>query len=323
MQRGKRPPAVRIASGTFAAVIRAYQNSPAYREELTESTRRAVYGPMLRLAELHDGLGGLPVEQVRPALVQAFLDGLADKPGSQKNARTAIKAVERWALVRDLLPFPISTGTTCIETNGGHEPWSMEQVKLAEQSARPDLARVVTLAVHTGQRGSDIVKMRWSDIEEQDDPFTGIRRRGVNVVQQKTGRRLWVPFTAELSAAMETWEKRMPPFLILKPNGQQYTRAHLSWHWNDERDTNKALEPLKEAGLVLHGLRATAVVRARKAGATVLQIASMFGMSEPMVARYSRLADQTEMAMAAVHFLDRTAAERKSSADAKTGKLSR
>jgi len=32
-------------------------------------------------------------------------------------------------------------------------------------------------------------------------------------------------------------------------------------------------------------------------------------MSEPMVARYSRLADQGDMAMAAVHFLDRTSGE--------------
>ena len=37
-----------------------------------------------------------------PALVQAFLDGLAGTPGRQKNARTALKAVEKFALVRDL-----------------------------------------------------------------------------------------------------------------------------------------------------------------------------------------------------------------------------
>src|SRR5690606_1305641 len=96
----------------------------------------------------------------------------------------------------------------------------------------------------------------------------------------------------------------------------------LSWHWNEERDTNEALKPLSEAGLVLHGLRATAVVRARKAGATDLQIANMFGMSEPMVARYSRLEDQTEMALAAVHFLDRTAQERQAANELKKQVLS-
>jgi integrase len=142
-----------------------------------------------------------------------------------------------------------------------HEPWSLEHIQLAQQHARVDLARVVTLAVHTGQRGSDIVRMRWSDIEEQDG------RQGVNVIQQKTG------------------------------------------HWNDERDNNPALKPLSEAGLVIHGLRATAVVRARRAGATVLEIASMYGMTEPTVARYSRLADQRDMALGAVVRLDRTAKE--------------
>jgi Phage integrase family len=117
-------------------------------------------------------------------------------------------AVQKWALVRDVLPYPIMTGTYTVSMDGGHEPWSLEQV---------------TLAVHTGQRGSDIVRMRWSDIEEQDG------RQNVNVIQQNTGSRLWVPFTAELTNALATWERRPPFFLILKPGGSPYTREHLSW----------------------------------------------------------------------------------------------
>jgi integrase len=294
---GKRPRAIRIAPGTFASVIRAYQSSADYLA-LAASTRR-IYGSVLRRAESPASLGALPVDIIRPSLVQAFLDGLAITPGRQKNARTAIKAVESWAVVRDLIPHAITTGTYTVPSAGGHEPWSDAQVELAERHARPDLARVVTLAVHTGQRGSDIVRMRWSDLEAQDG------HPGINVTQQKTGLRLWVPFTRELAAALDTWERRPPFFLVLKPDGTPYSREHLSWHWNKERETNAALEPLRAAGLVLHGLRATAVVRARKRGASGLQIASMIGMSEPMVARYSRLADKTDLALAAVHLLDR------------------
>ena len=84
------------------------------------------------------------------------------------------------------------------------------------------------------------------------------------------------------------------------------------------RDSNPALMPLNEPGLVVHGLRSTAIVRARQRGATVLQISSMFGMSEPMVARYSRLAGQREMAMAAVHLLDGTQRERSPAKHSKT-----
>lgn len=293
----RRPPP-RIVEGTFAAVIRAYLGSPTFAA-LAPETRRN-YSTLLALAEHPEALGGLAVLAIRPALVQAFLDGLARTPGRQHNARTAIKAVERFALVRDLLPYPITTGTETLPMDGGHEPWPDAMVQLALTHARPDLARVVMLAVETGQRGSDLIKMRWSDLEAQDG------YPGINVVQRKTGVRLWIPFTAALDEALSHWEKRPPFFLALRHDGEPYDRNSLSWNWNRERDSNRALQPISAAGLVLHGLRSTAVVRARKRGATVLQISSMFGMSEPMVARYSRLADQREMAMAAVHHIDGT-----------------
>jgi integrase len=304
----RRPP--RIVEGTFAAVIRAYLASPVFAKLAPETKKN--YQALLTIAENPEALGGLSTLTIRPALVQAFLDGLARTPGRQKNARTALKAVEKFALVRDLLPYPILTGTETIKMDGGHEPWPAEMVRLATTHARPDLARAVLLGVETGQRGSDIIKMRWSDIEEQTDPHTGNPWSGIHVIQKKTGVRLWIPFTQELTAAIELWRptRRPPFFLVLREDGTAFDRNALSWAWNRERDSNPALAPVSEAGLVIHGLRSTAVVRARQRGATVLQISSMFGMSEPMVARYSRLADQREMAMATVHLLDGTRRER-------------
>lgn len=311
-----RPP--RIVEGTFAAVIRAYLSSPVFANLARETQRN--YRVLLAMAEHPEALGGLSSLTIRPSLVQAFLDGLAGTPGRQKNARTALKAVEKFALVRDLLPYPIMTGTETIKMDGGHEPWSDEMVRLAIEHSRDDLARVVRLAVECGQRGSDIIKMRWSDIEDQVDPISGELRPGIHVIQKKTGVRLWIPFTRDLVAAIDEWRptRRPPFFLVLRPDGRPFDRNMLSWTWNMERAQNAALAPLEAAGLVLHGLRATAVVRARQRGATVLQISSMFGMSEPMVARYSRLADQREMAMAAVHHIDGTRREQASSKHSKS-----
>jgi integrase len=260
------------------------------------------YRSLLRLAELPETLGALSAEEIRPALVQAFLDGLADRPAQQKAAQTAIKAVEKWALVRDLLPYPITTGTEAIGATGGYLPWTEDQVALAEKHCRPHLARVIILASNTGQRGSDLVKMRWSDLEVYQ------ARPGVNVTQKKTGVVIWIPFTQPLITAVETWE-RQPTFLLLKEDGHPFTREQLSNQWLRERDTRPELKPLADAGLVLHGLRATAVVRLRRAGATTGQIAAMVGMSEPMVNRYCRLSVQRDNALAAVHFLDRGTAQ--------------
>jgi integrase len=281
-----------IKGGTFAEVIHAYLASPKYAG-LAQSTQWH-YRYLLGLAERPETLGELPVDVIRPALVQAFLDGLADRPAQQKNAKTALCAVEKWALVRDLLPYPITTGTEAPGGDGAFEPWTDEQVAYAEQHCRPHIARAITLGSNTGQRGSDLVKMRWSDMEEYEG------RPGINVVQQKTGLVIWVPFTQELITAIATWERR-PTYLLLKQDGQPFTRKELTNQWDRERE-RPGREPLRE--LVLHGLRATAVVRLRRAGATTGMIANMVGMSEPMVNRYCRRSVQRENALAAVHYLD-------------------
>jgi integrase len=290
---------VHIQPETFAAVIRAYLASPTFAR-LAPSTQEG-YRIYLKIAELPDVLGGLPVGTIRPALVQQFLDGLSERPGAQQRARVAIKAVEKFALPRDLLPFPITTGTEIVGSTGGHKPWTEAQVQCAERYARPDVARIVVLAANTGQRGSDLCRMTWADLEEVDG------RLGINVTQRKTGLQIWIPLTVALQHAIDGWERRPTP-ILLKSNGKPFAnRKQLSMAWERERDRNRNLWPC--AGLVLHGLRATAVVRLRRAGATTVQIVDMVGLSAPMVERYSRFADQKQSALAAVYHLDRTGTE--------------
>jgi len=141
--------------------------------------------------------------------------------------------------------------------------------------------------------------MRWTDLEEFDG------RLGINVKQKKTGLEIWVPFTAPLLATISTWERR-PGFILLKEDGHPFTRQQLSDQWLRERDTRPLLAPLRDAGLVIHGLRGTAVVRLRRAGATIPQISDMVGMSPQMVTRYCRYSVQRENALAAVYMLDRS-----------------
>src|SRR4051812_39239517 len=73
-----------IAQDTFAAVIRQYIANPKFRS-LSQSTQSS-WERELRTAEMPEALGALPVEQVRPADVQAFLDAYADRPGKQSVA---------------------------------------------------------------------------------------------------------------------------------------------------------------------------------------------------------------------------------------------
>lgn len=235
-------------------------------------------------------MGAYPVEVIRPSIVQAFLDAFAETPGAQKTARTALQAVSKWATVRDLLPQGITHGVEVIRSDGGHLPWPEDLIKVALDYAKPPFDKIIPLALGSGQRGSDVVDMRWSDLD--DDNGQPI----IRVVQQKTKRELWVPLMFEMKDRMRQWERK-PGFIIRKASGEPYTRPQISWAWWHERQTNDHLKGFDD--YTLHGLRSTACVRLRRKGLTALQIANMIGMSEPMVARYTRLADQREMALSA------------------------
>jgi len=281
----------RVTENCFAALVRAFKTSPNFLSLRPASQR--LWGRELDFACRPTLLGAVLLDEIRPALVQQYLDGWNDKPGKQAAALSAFKALERWAIVRDLLARPITLGVKTGKPQGGHVPWTDEQVALAESSARIDLRRVITLGANTGQRGSDLVRMGWGDIEV----FQG--RSGINVRQVKTGREIWVPIFEPLRRAMETWERRPGPFL-LTAWGEPWDRQQLTMAWWHERNTNPELKTLRDADLVLHGLRGHACVRLYRAGLTSREVSVLVGMSVPMVERYCRLSVQKENALAAV-----------------------
>ncbi len=319
MERDEPQKPALVTSDKFAALIRMFMESSKFKG-LGKGTQE-LWGRELKLAAHPDSLGSVSKDNIRPALIQAFVDGIADRPGKQLAAISAFKSLEKWCIVRDYLPRQITLGVEIGECDGGHIPWSEEQVAIAEKHARPDLARVVTLGANTGQRMSDLIRMGWGDVQT----FDGMK--GIGVRQIKTGREVWVPVTAALAAVMQTWERRPGPFLT-KQDGRPWSRRDLSASWTCHRRTNRNLEELlylgpdKDQEARLHGLRGFACVQLLRAGANTRQISDMVGMSEPMVAKYTRFSLQRSNAMAAVHHLHehaRTIKERGPVRGLKTG----
>jgi integrase len=209
----QRPNLARPTDNKFAALVRLFmspanprwvlpQDKGGYAFQTKDNWSRA-----LKFAIRPDCLGDLSLQEIRPSLVQAFFDGIADKPGKQKVTLTALKQIEAWAIVRELLPRQITLGVKISKSTGGHIPWTKAQVAFARANLRPDLARAVVLAAYTGQRRGDLVRMCPTDIEMHNG-FAGI-----NVVQEKTRRALWVPILPVLASEIETWERAPGPFL--------------------------------------------------------------------------------------------------------------
>jgi hypothetical protein len=49
--------------------------------------------------------------------------------------KSCLLSLQKWAILRDRLPRPITTGTSIVPSRTGHKPWSDEQIALAETKA--------------------------------------------------------------------------------------------------------------------------------------------------------------------------------------------
>jgi integrase len=275
---------------TFGMVLDLYLTSPAFLG-LGEGTRDQ-YTRQIKTARA--GFGNLPADAMRPSLIMGVLDGLADRPGTANNFLTAMRAVSAWGRGRDHFKASITEGVKPYDKKGGHKPWTDAQIEAARQHLTGYVRRAILLGLYTGQRGSDLVRMGWTDIDDG----------GFRIVQKKTGREIWCPIVDELAAEMATWDKRPGPF-VRQDSGKPFTRKLLSKHYNAAR-----LGVSELRGASIHGLRATAVVRLRRQGLTTAQIQDIIGMSMAMIERYSRFADKKASGKAAVISLEERARNR-------------
>src|SRR5581483_5100246 len=89
----------------FASVVASFVSSPQF-QKLSANTQDS-WGRELREAAHHDNLGIFSTREIRPSLVQKYLDGLSGRPGKQALSLAALRACNKWARVRDHLPQSI------------------------------------------------------------------------------------------------------------------------------------------------------------------------------------------------------------------------
>jgi integrase len=296
-------------SPVFASLCEDFLASPTFQSLADES--RKLWERELRAAGALDKLGSYRLRDIGAAEISDYLDSLMGRPGKQAASLSAMRAMERWGLTRRLMRHPFCYGVKTERPQGGHKPWTDQQVSVAIGRARADISRAVVLGAYTGQRGSDLVRIGWSDVH------TIRGRQWIRLRQKKTGREFMVPIMADLAAHMRTWERRPEPFLTRREarplamgtqhslEGRPWTREALTAAWTYERDRNPALREHRDQDLHLHGLRSYACIRLYLAGATTREVAQTVGMSEEMVGRYTRLSSQLDEAAAAIERLER------------------
>lgn len=268
------------ATVTFGDVIDLYVVSPQFTK-LAVGTQDQ-YQRQLKVARA--GFGTMPADAIRSSMMRGVVDGLADSTGAANNFLGVMRALSKWGVVRDYFPASITEGIEPYAVEGGHKPWTPKQLKAAEERLTGMVRRAFFLYRYTGQRGSDIVRLSESFIDEG----------GFRLTQQKTKREIWCPIDDALAAEMATWERAPGPFLK-QTDGRPYTRKRFNVHFDKQREEIPELH-----GVSLHGLRATRVVELRRFGLTPPQIQDQVGMSMGMIERYCRFADKKASGKASV-----------------------
>jgi integrase len=250
-------------AGTFMTIIAQYKAAPEFTG-LATSSRRA-YLAYLKLIENEFGdlpLGALADRRVRGDF-KAWRDSFVATPRKADYAWTTLARVMSFAKDRGMISTnPCERGGRLYVADRKDKIWTEQDIAAVLAVASEEIQLSLILALWTGQRQGDLLRLSWSAYES---PHIRLR-------QSKGGRRVAMPAGAPLRALLDTTPRR-GPLILTNTRGLAWTSDGFRTSWA------KACERAGIDGLTFHDLRGTAVVRLAIAGATVPQIAAVTGHS--------------------------------------------
>jgi integrase len=253
-----------LPDGVLLVILTKYQNSDAFRQ-LTERTRKD-YAIQIKIIERAFGdlpVAALPDRRTRGIFME-WRDKLAERSRRQADYAWAVLAlILSWALDRGLVTHnPCEKGGLLYRTSRVDKIWSDADEAAFLAKAPNQLYLPLMLALWTGQRQGDLLRLPWSGY---DGKFIRLRQR-------KTGVRVTIPVGSPLKLALdEAAQTRKSPLILLNSFGTPWTSDGFRTSWG------KACAAAGIVGLTFHDLRGTAVTRLAVAGCTEAEIVTITG----------------------------------------------
>lgn len=251
--------------GTVSGLIHDFCQSQAW-EKLRDSTRTIM---ALNLKAVEKQFGTFPLAAMADRMARVeFLnwhDSVAKEYLRAADAKLAAFArVLSWGFDRGLIDRnPIDKFTRAYSVDRSDVIWMSEHVDTLTESAPPEIWRAMMLALHTGQRQGDLLRITWS-------AYDGT---AITLKQSKTGARVYVPCTSALKAMMDALPRGDSVNVLVNGHGRPWTSDAFKKAWAKATDA----DPF--AGLHFHDLRGTAVTMLSETGCSVQEVASITGHS--------------------------------------------
>ncbi|EIZ77574.1 putative integrase [Novosphingobium sp. Rr 2-17] len=238
---------------------------------LSDRTRKD-YRRLLKVIEAEFGdfpIAALEDRRTRGEML-AWRERLAIKSRRQADYAFAVLArTMSWALDRGLVPLnPCERPGRLYRAARTENVWTDADEQAFHAKAPAHLRLALTLALWTGQRQGDLLRLQWA---AYDGKTIRLRRR-------KTKVAVVIPVGAPLKAALLEAKARaardntpLATTILATERGTAWTESGFRASWR------KACIKAGVTGVTFHDLRGTAVTRLAVAGATVPEIAAITG----------------------------------------------
>lgn len=251
-------------AGTLAGLLRDFEETAKWRR-LADSTR-SEYRRIFRFWE--DKYGTCPFvaledKEFRRDVLRWHDQFSADKPREADNRVTILARVLSWAAKDGPIKVNILDGfDRAYKSDRSEMIWLPEHVEAFMAVASPEMRLALVLALHTGQRQGDLLRLAWGNYDG----------RKISLRQGKTGRKVNIPCTKALKETLDGLPKRSTLILTTK-TGRAFQKRYFADQWE---------KTCKDAGiedLHFHDLRGTTVTMLFQADCNLGEIVSVTGHS--------------------------------------------
>lgn len=252
-------------SGKINGLIRDYTLSPEFAKR-AESTQKE-YRRMLTKVEAK--FGDMPLAALEdPRVRQDFMAWRATvsrTSGDREadNRLSVVSAMLSWAKENGRVFSNHVAGFRRLHSADRSELiWLPGHIEAFMKAAPVEMQRALILALHTGQRQGDLLRLTWGNYDGTN----------ISLRQGKTGRRVDIPCTKALARMLDELDRDAAVILT--------TKTRLPWKARYFKAQWEAAS--KAAGisnLHFHDIRGTAITMLAEAGCTTPQIAAITGHS--------------------------------------------
>ena len=261
---------------TVQDVINEYMESRKF-SELRDSSQQQYIFAFTKIGKI---MGDLIIADVKRRDVIRAIETLRNTPAVANRFSRIASVLFNYALDMDYIAANPAARLR-MATTGSWSRWDIKDIAQVINMGHRIVSTAVAIAFFTGQRESDVLNMRWSDIEN------GV----IRVTQQKTGHVLEIKMAEPLRQFLDGLER----------NGEYIVSGANRMSGPAFRNMFKRVTRSIGLDVQFHGIRKTVGAHLAEQGHSTNEIAALLGHKTlTMAAHYTRQASEKKMIASAV-----------------------